>query len=78
MNLLFLFIGFLGSTIFAQNKADLEVIAKIREEGFQNSQVMEIAGYISDVHGNKLVKSLKTLSCIYFLKRFQFYFLNQT
>ncbi|MQY80022.1 MAG: peptidase M28, partial [Bacteroidetes bacterium] len=56
--LLFLLIGLWGSTIFAQNKAELEVIAKIREEGFQNSQVMDIVSYITDVHGNRLVGSL--------------------
>ena len=56
--LLFLIIGFGGSTIFAQNKAEIEVIAKIREEGFQNSQVMDIASYITDVHGNRLVGSM--------------------
>jgi len=53
-----LLIGLVGSTLSAQNKAELEVIAKIREEGFQNSQVMDIAAYISDVHGNRLVGSL--------------------
>ncbi len=55
---LFLIIGISESTIFAQNKAEMEIIAKIREEGFQNSQVMDIASYITDVHGNRLVGSL--------------------
>ena len=53
----FLLIGLVGSTISAQTKDEIEVIAQIREEGFQNSQVMDIASYISDVHGNRLVGS---------------------
>jgi len=56
--LLFLLVGFIGSTIIAQSKSDLEVIAKIRKEGFQNSQVMDIVSYICDVHGNRLVGSV--------------------
>ncbi|MFC2096726.1 M20/M25/M40 family metallo-hydrolase [Bacteroidota bacterium] len=56
--LLLLLVGFIGSTINAQSKSDLEVIAKIRKEGFQNSQVMDIVSYITDVHGNRLVGSL--------------------
>lgn len=56
--LLFLLAGFLGFSINAQTRADLEVIAKIREEGFQNSQVMNIVSYICDVHGNRLTGSL--------------------
>jgi len=56
---LFILITFLtGVVINAQTKADLEVIAKIRKEGFQNSQVMDIVSYITDVHGNRLTGSL--------------------
>jgi len=36
---------------------DREMIAKIREEGFQHSQVMDIAGYMSDVLGARLTLS---------------------
>jgi len=50
--------GLFGSIIFAQSQADLEVLAQIREEGFQNSQVMDIESYITDVHGNRLVGSM--------------------
>jgi carboxypeptidase Q len=36
---------------FAQDKPDLVTVAKIRHEGFKHSQVMKIAGYLSDVIG---------------------------
>ena len=36
---------------------DLEMVARIREEGFQRSQVMDLAGYISDVLGARLTLS---------------------
>lgn len=38
-------------------QVDGDMIAKIREEGFQHSQVMDIAGYISDVLGARLTLS---------------------
>ena len=47
-------------TVFAENdtfKPDLEMIAKIREEGFQRSQVMDIVGYMTDVLGARLTLS---------------------
>ena len=55
---LFLLAGLLSSPIIAQEKSDLDVIAQIREEGFQRSQVMDIVSYMTDVHGNRLVGSL--------------------
>ena len=45
------------SSSIAQESVDFEVIAKIREEGFQRSQVMDIVGYITDVFGNRLTGS---------------------
>ena len=51
-----------GTVLFAfasQQKPNVEwdMIAKIREEGFQRSQVMEMAGYMSDVLGARLTLS---------------------
>ena len=40
-----------------QPKVDLEMVAKIREEGLQRSQVMDIVGYITDVLGARLTLS---------------------
>jgi carboxypeptidase Q len=37
--------------VYAQDKPDLVTMAKIRNEGFKHSQVMKIAGYLSDVIG---------------------------
>lgn len=54
----FLVFVFLCSSISAQEKVDLRVIAKIREEGFQRSQVTDIVSYISDVFGNRLTGSM--------------------
>lgn len=36
---------------------DWDMVAKIREEGFQRSQVMDLAGYMSDVLGARLTLS---------------------
>jgi len=38
-------------------KVDLEMVARIREEGFQRSQVMDTVGYITDVLGARLTLS---------------------
>ncbi len=38
-------------------KTDLEMVAKIREEGFQRSQVMDIVGYMTDILGARLTLS---------------------
>ncbi len=38
-------------------QADQDIVAKIREEGFQRSQVMDIAGYMTDVLGARLTLS---------------------
>jgi hypothetical protein len=40
-----------------QEKADLDAIYKIKEEGFERSQVMEVASYITDVYGARLTNS---------------------
>jgi len=38
-------------SVYAEDKADLETVAKIRHEGIKHSQVMRIAGFLSDVIG---------------------------
>lgn len=38
-------------------KVDLDAIGKIKEEGLKRSQVMELASYITDVHGPRLTNS---------------------
>ena len=48
---------FAGISLDAQAKVDWDVMAKIREEGLQRSQVMDIAGYIVDVLGARLTNS---------------------
>jgi carboxypeptidase Q len=50
-------IMFTASGFGQQPKVDLEMVAKIREEGLQRSQVMDIVGYISDVLGARLTLS---------------------
>lgn len=54
----FLFLGLFSTMLFGQNTRDPDVIAQIRTEGFQRSQVMGIISYMLDVHGNRLVGSL--------------------
>jgi hypothetical protein len=41
----------------AQDKADLAAIWKIKDEGLNRSQVMEILSYLTDVHGPRLTGS---------------------
>jgi hypothetical protein len=47
----------LSSGMGAQEKVDWEVVSKIRDEGLQRSQVMDIVGYMSDVLGPRLTAS---------------------
>jgi len=42
------------SSVFSQEKVDWEVVQKIREEGFQRSQVMDITWYMSELLGPRL------------------------
>jgi carboxypeptidase Q len=50
-----LMMAFLGS--FAQEKVDLNMMAKIREQGLVKSQVMDIALNLTDLNGNRLANS---------------------
>jgi carboxypeptidase Q len=47
----------LFSALPAQEPVNWEVVSKIREEGLQRSQVMDIVGYMSDVLGPRLTAS---------------------
>lgn len=51
----------LGPTSFLaqvpQEKVDLEVVARIKEEGLQRSRYMEILSYLTDVYGPRLTGS---------------------
>jgi hypothetical protein len=48
----------LGLPVAAQHESvDLDAIYKIKEEGFQRSQVMDILSYLTDVHGPRLTNS---------------------
>jgi carboxypeptidase Q len=51
--LVFIFIH----TAFAQEAVNEQVIARIKTEGFQNSQIMNTLGYITDVFGPRLTNS---------------------
>ena len=41
----------------AQDKADLAAVYKIKDEGFNRSQVMEVLSYLTDVYGPRLTGS---------------------
>ena len=45
------------STLLAQERVDEQVIAAIKTEGFQRSQVMETLSWLTDVHGPRLTNS---------------------
>lgn len=54
-------VGFLTAVAWkavAQEPVHLDVVAQIREEGFQRSQVMDILGYMTDVLGPRLTGSV--------------------
>lgn len=51
---LFLFISILS---FAQEKLDMDMVNKIKKEGLENSKVMDIAMYLTDVSGPRLTAS---------------------
>ena len=52
-----LFSSVAASAQDAQEKIDLDAINKIKEEGMNRSQVMELLGYMTDVHGPRLTNS---------------------
>lgn len=42
---------------FTQDKIDEKILAQIKTEGFQNSQIMDTLGYLTDVFGPRLTNS---------------------
>jgi hypothetical protein len=44
-------------TAFAQERIDEQTIARIKAEGFQNSQIMNTLSYVTDVFGGRLTNS---------------------
>jgi hypothetical protein len=47
----------LSTSVFAQEKIDAAMMTKIREEGLQKSQIMDIALHLTDLNGNRLANS---------------------
>jgi len=47
----------LTAPLFAQEKMDHRMIAQIRDEGFNRSQVMDLAWHLTDVYGPRLANS---------------------
>jgi len=47
----------ISSAVWAQDRADLSIVHRIRAEAFQNSQVMDTVFYLSDVHGPRVTNS---------------------
>ena len=52
-----LFFLFVSGLLFAQEKLNLEMINKIKDEGTKNSKVMNIAFQLTDVNGPRLAGS---------------------
>ena len=52
----FLFVSF-SAALFAQENVNMDMINKIKKEGTDNSKVMEIAFYLTDVSGPRLTSS---------------------
>ena len=51
---MFLLLPFVTQAQKTEPKVDWDAVAKIREEGLQRSQVMDIAGYLTDVLASRL------------------------
>jgi len=51
---IYFFFLFNASSLFAQEKLDLETINRIKDEGLKNSKVMDIAFHLTDVNGPRL------------------------
>jgi len=47
----------LPALVASQENVDLQMIGRIKAEGFKNSQVMDIVSYLTDVHGPRLTGS---------------------
>ena len=45
------------TSLFAQEKVDIDIVNKIRKEGLENSKVMDIAFWLTDVSGPRLTIS---------------------
>ncbi len=54
---MFLFVGGLTPAQSSNEKIDLAVMSRIRDEALNHSQLMEMAGYLSDVAGPRLTGS---------------------
>ncbi len=57
ITIFFLLLTYLSLPVNAQEKMDSTVVAKIKDEGMNRSQVMEILSYLSDVYGPRLTGS---------------------
>ncbi len=51
------FLAFLANLSWSQEKVDLEMVSRIRYEGFRNSKVMELASGLTDAIGPRLTGS---------------------
>lgn len=54
---LVLFVAALAQVAWSQEPVNLEVVSRMKSEGFQNSQVMETLFWLTDVHGPRLTGS---------------------
>jgi len=57
LSILLVATSFISEPAQAQEPVDWEMVARIREEGFQRSQVMDMVGYMADVLGPRLTAS---------------------
>lgn len=57
LRLLITLVALSATSVFAQEKIDAVMMARIREEGLQKSQIMDIALHLTDLNGNRLANS---------------------
>lgn len=57
-----------ATSALSQEKIHWDMVSKIRDEGFQNSHIMEDASYMTDVYGPRLPKSPSYLAAAKWVK----------
>jgi hypothetical protein len=67
--IIMIFILNMGFSVADQEKVYWDLVAKIREEGFDNSHIMEDVSYLTDVFGPRLAKSPSYLAAAQCVKK---------
>jgi hypothetical protein len=62
-------LAIVASSSFAQEPVDTDVVARIKEEAFQRSQVLDTLSYLTDVHGPRLTGTPAYFEAVHWAKQ---------